>query len=195
MLAVSDALHLHDFRRLFITDAIMHEMPPHIAQLVASPGTATSTPHGLQGHLLRRSDGHQRSSRAAARYDPARNTAPQSMKNGPSSSATSSTAKSPSATAAAPTTPSASTNTAAYASSDKPTPWDSPSASTDPRTRIRSAGYLLQGRESLLPTHRSNYTQDQERPADTTPEQSHPAPATPSSRAASNKLYSAACPV
>jgi len=25
----------HDFRRLFITDAIMHEMPPHIAQLVA----------------------------------------------------------------------------------------------------------------------------------------------------------------
>src|SRR5207247_5117996 len=25
----------HDFRRLFITDAIMHGMPPHIAQLVA----------------------------------------------------------------------------------------------------------------------------------------------------------------
>ena len=26
---------LHDFRRIFITDAIMHGMPPHIAQLVA----------------------------------------------------------------------------------------------------------------------------------------------------------------
>jgi hypothetical protein len=25
----------HDFRRLFITDAVMHGMPPHIAQLVA----------------------------------------------------------------------------------------------------------------------------------------------------------------
>jgi integrase len=25
----------HDFRRLLITDAIMHGMPPHIAQLVA----------------------------------------------------------------------------------------------------------------------------------------------------------------
>jgi integrase len=25
----------HDFRRLFITDAILHGMPPHIAQLVA----------------------------------------------------------------------------------------------------------------------------------------------------------------
>ena len=25
----------HDFRRIFITDAIMHGMPPHIAQLVA----------------------------------------------------------------------------------------------------------------------------------------------------------------
>ena len=27
----------HDFRRLFITDAIMHGMPPHIAQLVSRP--------------------------------------------------------------------------------------------------------------------------------------------------------------
>ena len=25
----------HDFRRIFITDAIMHGMPPHIAQLIA----------------------------------------------------------------------------------------------------------------------------------------------------------------
>ena len=33
----------HDFRRLFITDAIMHGMPPHIAPN-SSPVTATSTP-------------------------------------------------------------------------------------------------------------------------------------------------------
>ena len=32
----------HGFRRLFITDAIAHGMPPHIAQ--PSPATATSTP-------------------------------------------------------------------------------------------------------------------------------------------------------
>ena len=25
----------HDFRRIFITDAVLHGMPPHIAQLVA----------------------------------------------------------------------------------------------------------------------------------------------------------------
>ena len=40
-IGVLDASHrplrytFHDFRRLFITDAIMHGMPPHIAQLVA----------------------------------------------------------------------------------------------------------------------------------------------------------------
>ncbi|NUK54100.1 hypothetical protein HRW14_28280 [Streptomyces lunaelactis] len=32
----------HDFRRLFITEAVLHGMPPHIAQL--SPGIGTSTP-------------------------------------------------------------------------------------------------------------------------------------------------------
>ena len=32
----------HDFRRIFITDAIMNGMPPHIAQLISA--TATSTP-------------------------------------------------------------------------------------------------------------------------------------------------------
>lgn len=33
----------HDFRRLFITDAIMHGMPPHIAQLVAGHGDINTT--------------------------------------------------------------------------------------------------------------------------------------------------------
>jgi integrase len=33
----------HDFRRLFITDAIMHGMPPHIAQLVAGHADINTT--------------------------------------------------------------------------------------------------------------------------------------------------------
>src|SRR5207247_3519200 len=33
----------HDFRRLFITDAIMHGMPPHIAQLVAGHRDISTT--------------------------------------------------------------------------------------------------------------------------------------------------------
>jgi integrase len=33
----------HDFRRLWITDAIMHGMPPHIAQLVAGHGDLNTT--------------------------------------------------------------------------------------------------------------------------------------------------------
>src|SRR5260370_25562914 len=33
----------HDFRRLFITDAILHGMPPHIAQLVAGHRDISTT--------------------------------------------------------------------------------------------------------------------------------------------------------
>src|SRR5680860_275980 len=33
----------HDFRRIFITDAIMHGMPPHIAQLVAGHRDISAT--------------------------------------------------------------------------------------------------------------------------------------------------------
>ena len=47
----------HDFRRLFITDAILHGMPPHIAQLVAGHRDINTT-DGLQGGLPRGS--HQR---------------------------------------------------------------------------------------------------------------------------------------
>ena len=47
----------HDFRRIFVTDAVINGMPPHIAQ------TRRRAPrhqhhHGLQGRLPRR--GHQR---------------------------------------------------------------------------------------------------------------------------------------
>jgi Phage integrase family len=33
----------HDFRRIFVTDAVMHGMPPHIAQLVAGHRDITTT--------------------------------------------------------------------------------------------------------------------------------------------------------
>jgi integrase len=45
----------HDFRRLFITDAIVHGMPPHIAQLVAGHRDINTT-MGYRGRLPRRGD-------------------------------------------------------------------------------------------------------------------------------------------
>jgi hypothetical protein len=33
----------HDFRRIFITDAIMHGLPPHIAQVLAGHGSIDTT--------------------------------------------------------------------------------------------------------------------------------------------------------
>ena len=67
----------HDFRRLFITDAIMHGMPPHIARLVAGHRDIDTT-MGYQGRLPR--GGHQRAPgihRPAARATPQRGSAPQ----------------------------------------------------------------------------------------------------------------------
>jgi hypothetical protein len=95
----------HDFRRIFITDAIMHGMPPHIAQLVAGHRYIGVT-LGYKPSTPRRSStptGH--SSPGAARCGRPRNTAPPPKKNGPSSSATSSGASCRWAPAAAPTPP------------------------------------------------------------------------------------------
>ena len=125
----------HDFRRLFITDAIMHGMPPHIAQLVAGHRDINTTMGYKAVYPEEVINGHRASSPAAARCGPARNTAPRPTRNGPSSSATSSNARSPSATAAAPTTPPASTNTAACAArSCGPTPPPGPAWSRSATT-------------------------------------------------------------
>ena len=49
----------HDFRRIFITDAIMHGMPPHIAQLVAGHHDINTT-MGYKAVYPRESiDGHR----------------------------------------------------------------------------------------------------------------------------------------
>ena len=105
----------HDFRRILITDAIMHGMPPHIAQLVAGHRDINVTMGYKAVYPEESSTATARFSPAAARYDPARNTAPPPTRNGTSSSATSNAAKSPSAPADAPTRHPASTNTAASA--------------------------------------------------------------------------------
>jgi len=47
----------HDFRRLFITEAVLNGMPPHIAQLVAGHADISTT-MGYKANLPRRS--HQR---------------------------------------------------------------------------------------------------------------------------------------
>ena len=43
----------HDFRRIFITDAVMSGLPPHIAQVIAGH-QGYQYHHGLQGRLSRR---------------------------------------------------------------------------------------------------------------------------------------------
>jgi hypothetical protein len=103
----------HDFRRILITDAIMHGMPPHIAH--SWPATATSTSPSVTKPSTpkKSSTPTARSSPAAAHCVPARNTAPRPRKNGTNSSATSNAENSPSAPAGAPTEPVVSTNTAA----------------------------------------------------------------------------------
>ena len=103
----------HDFRRIFVTDAVLNGLPPHIAQIIA--GHATSTPRSAtrRSTRTRQSKPTARSSPADARSAPARNTAVPPTRNGTSSSPTSRSAKSPSAPAHAPTPPPASTNTPA----------------------------------------------------------------------------------
>ena len=105
----------HDFRRIFITDAIMNGLPPHIAQVIAGHRDINVTlgykavypDEAIQAHLAflarRRACG------------PARNTGSPPTPNGKSSSATSNAARSPPGSADAPSAPHASTNTPACA--------------------------------------------------------------------------------
>jgi len=103
----------HDFRRIFITDAVMNGMPPHIAQLVAGHADINTTMGYKAVYPEKPSPATAPSSPAAARCAPAGNTACPPMRNGSSSSATSPAARSRSATAGGPTAPAASTSTAA----------------------------------------------------------------------------------
>ena len=83
----------HDFRRLFITDAIMHGMPPHIAQLVAGHRTSTSPWDTRRSTPKKSSTATGPSSPGAGPCVRATSTAPRPTRSGTSSSATSSAAR------------------------------------------------------------------------------------------------------
>jgi hypothetical protein len=105
----------HDFRRILITDAIMHGMPPHIAQLVAGHRDINVTMGYKAVYPEEVINGHEPSSPGAGRFARARNTAPRPNRNGLTSLDTSNAEKSPQAPAAAPTQPHAFTNMLASA--------------------------------------------------------------------------------
>jgi hypothetical protein len=87
----------HDFRRIFVTDAIMNGLPPHIAQVIC--GTRASTPRWATRPYTppKRSKPTAPSSLAAAQHVPVRNIAHQPTRNGTPSSHTSRSARCPSA--------------------------------------------------------------------------------------------------
>ena len=90
--ATGQPLHYtpHDFRRIFITDAVMSGLPPHIAQVIAGHKDINTTmgykavypDEAIQAHLAFLP--------AAGPCDQAKNTASPQTRNGKSSSAISS---------------------------------------------------------------------------------------------------------
>lgn len=184
----------HDFRRIFITDAVMNGMPPHIAQLVVGHRDINTTMGYKAVYPEEVINGH-RASHAASPYVLARNTEPQPTKNGTISSATSNDAKSHSELADAPTTHPASTNTPAYAArSCAPTQPNEPdcsrstttssSASTKPNNKAGSAKSTASPPASPAPNTKShNSTNSTRAPPPSTSE----CPTSPTSSAATSR--------
>ncbi|MFJ9731973.1 hypothetical protein ACIRUL_11540 [Streptomyces sp. NPDC101171] len=112
----------HDFRRIFITDAIMNGLPPHIAQIIAGHDDIRPPCATRRSTRRRPSKPTARSSPAAERPARVRNIAPRPTKNGTSSWVTSSSGISPSAPAEGPLEPHASMNTPASAAMLRPDP-------------------------------------------------------------------------
>jgi hypothetical protein len=132
----------HDFRRMFITDAVLNGLPPHIAQIVAGQAISTSPWATRPSIPTKRSRPTSGSSPAGELCGRARNTGFPPTKNGPSSSATSRNARFRSAPAAARSPLPASTSTPA---SDAPcsgpippnAPGSSRSATTSPPESLK----------------------------------------------------------
>jgi integrase len=125
----------HDFRRMFITDAILNGLPPHIAR--SSPATATSTsPSATRPSTPKKpSKPTSASWPAADPCGPARNTGSPPTTSGNNFSGTSNGGKSPSEPAPGPSPPPASTNTPASAAPCcGPIPPSGPAWSTSPTT-------------------------------------------------------------
>ena len=125
----------HDFRRIFITDAVLHGMPPHIAQLVAGHRDINTTMGYKAVYPEEAINGHRAFVARRRARAPPRNTARPPTTNGRSSSVTSSTARSRWAPADAPTPPPASTSTpACVAHCSDPTPPNATGSSTSATT-------------------------------------------------------------
>jgi hypothetical protein len=103
----------HDFRRLFITDAVMNGMPPHIAQLVAGHRDINTTMGYKAVYPEEVINAHRAFIARRRATVPVRNTGFPATRNGRISSATSNVAGSRWATAGEPTGPAAFMNIAA----------------------------------------------------------------------------------
>ena len=103
----------HDFRRIFITDAIMNGLPPHIAQVIAGHRDINTTMGYKAVYPEEAIQATWPSSPAAGHCGPPGNTVLPPTRNGRSSSATSSSARSPPERAGALSAPRAFMNIAA----------------------------------------------------------------------------------
>jgi site-specific recombinase XerD len=93
----------HDFRRVFVTDAIMNGLPPHIAQVICGHRDISTTLGYEAIYPTEAIEPTAPSSPAAGQADPATNTEPPPTKSGTPSSPTSRSGRCPSAPALAPT--------------------------------------------------------------------------------------------
>lgn len=92
----------HDFRRIFVTDAILSGLPPHIAQVICGHKSITTTMGYKATYPPKPSKPTGASSPAAGPPAPAMSIEPPPKRNGTPSSRTSRSARSPSAPALAP---------------------------------------------------------------------------------------------
>ncbi|WP_318219183.1 tyrosine-type recombinase/integrase [Streptomyces sp. SCL15-6] len=104
----------HDFRRIFVTDALRSGLPPHIAARICGHRTVDTT-LGYAAIYPEDVINTGPSSPAAGRCDPGRSTASRPRRSGRTSWPTSSCGRSPSASAHATSAPPASMNTPASA--------------------------------------------------------------------------------
>ncbi|WP_236669788.1 tyrosine-type recombinase/integrase [Streptomyces antimycoticus] len=95
----------HDFRRMFITDAIRSGLPPHIAQVIAGHTNINTTMGYHAIYPTKTIEAHRPSSPVAGPADRAKSIGRRPRRNGTLSSHTSRSARSPSAPAVAPFQP------------------------------------------------------------------------------------------
>ncbi len=105
----------HDFRRMFITDAIRSGLPPHIAQVIAGHADINTTMGYNAVYPTETIEAHRAFINRRRTLRPAEEYRPPPTPSGKTSSATLNAANSPSEPAPAPTAPPASTNTPASA--------------------------------------------------------------------------------